>query len=137
MLCIKDHGKMYFLHLSIILFSFINSSKSQSIAFEFTSKDINELQNYITITPEPNMTFTSGLTICFRVKLEYWDVQPIFASKQIFFNIFPFSLRRVVVRLEDIRLIFKWPEPKITTTTTWSIFHQPFYFKHIKHVLKI
>jgi hypothetical protein len=119
---------MRLLHLHIILLSFINISKCQPIAMEFTSKDINDSQNYVTFTPEPNVGFKSGLTICIRVKFEFWNLKSVFNSNKIQLNVFPFSLKRVTVRLEDIWLNVKWPDPKIRTATTWYLLHKHFFF---------
>jgi len=119
---------MCLLHLLVILLSLANISKCQSIAFEFMSKDINDSQNFVTFTPEPNVSFKTGLTICLRVKFEFWNLKSVFDTKKIQHNMFPYSLKRVMVRLEDMFLNFKWPDQKITTATTWWIFHQPFLY---------
>ncbi len=122
---------MCLLHLFIILLSGINIGNCQSIAFEFASKDINDSENYVNFIPKPNVSFDTGLTICFRVKFEFWNLKTVFFLEKIQLNISPYFHVRATVRLEDIWLNVEWPEPRITTATAWFLFHQLLIYIYI------
>lgn len=128
---------MCLLQLFVTMFSFINVSKCNSIAFEFTSKDINDSENFVIFTPEPNVSFKTGLTICLRVKFEFWNRKTVFIWRKIQLDILPFALKRVMVQLEKIWLNFGWPEDKITTATTWYLFRQPFFTHNSSVTLEV
>jgi hypothetical protein len=79
--------------LALLLFLMTSESLSKDLlGFEMTSF-VND-QNYVTIVPNnTNVGYESGLTICFRAKIQFWIESTILSTKdsnQIAFGLYEF-----------------------------------------------
>ena len=78
------------------------------IGFNLSSQSVNFQQNYVKISPDNFSGFLTQVTICLRVKFQFWNTNGIFESSSITLNSFPIFSGNL--RVENFWYTFRWPD---------------------------
>ena len=105
----------------VTLLASCQASVSQTKGFEFTSKIEPDPENFVSFVPERNLSYTTGLTMCFRAKFDYWQSKPIFQTKRITVILISTTADTGVLRFDDITYNYQLNGTKTLITSWYSL----------------
>ena len=96
------------LNLILVFFLPYILCNEEIIGFNLTSQSLNFPQNYVKISPDSFSRFLNQVTICLRVKFQFWNTNGIFESSSIALKSFPIFSGNL--RIENFWYTFRWPD---------------------------
>ena len=96
------------LNFILVLFLPCIFCDEEIIGFNLSSQPVNFQQNYVKISPDNFSGFLTQVTICLRVKFQFWNTKGIFESSSITLNSFPIFSGNL--RVENFWYTFRWPD---------------------------